>query len=86
MIEYGGETYLTVTEVARRFNISRNTCYNNILKQVQACYLPGRKKSLYRQSDVEQFSEVRVVLACQQDVSIAAKQLHVLPSPLTSVS
>ena len=79
MIEYSGETYLTVTEVARRFHISRTTCQNNILKYVQACYLPGRKNALYRQSEVEQFSEIRVV--CQQDVSIAAKQsAHVLPS------
>jgi hypothetical protein len=28
----------------------------------------------YRQSEVEQFSEVRIVVACQQSVSIAAKQ------------
>ena len=86
MIEYGGETYLTVTEVAKRFSISRGTCYNNILKHVQACYLPGRKNAFYRQSEIEQFSEVCVVVACQQGVSIATKQLHALPSPLTSVS
>jgi hypothetical protein len=60
VIEYGGETYLTVSEVAKRFNISRGTCYNNLLQQVQACYLPGRKNALYRQSEVEQFSEVRI--------------------------
>jgi hypothetical protein len=74
VIEYGGEMYLTVTEVARRFNISRGTCYSNILKHVQACYLPGRRNALYRQSDVERFSEVRIIVACQQGVSIAAKQ------------
>ena len=67
MIEYNGDTYVTATEVARRFSISRATCYSNILKHVQACYLPGRKKALYRQSEVEHFSEVRVV-ACQQGV------------------
>lgn len=72
MIEYGSETYLTASEVAARFKISRGTCYNNILKHVQACYLPGRRKALYRQSEVEQFSEVRIV-ACQQGVSHAAK-------------
>ena len=75
MIEYDGETYLTATEVARRFNISRGTCYNNILKQVKECYLPGRKHALYQLSEVEQFSEVRVVVARQQGVSIAAKQV-----------
>ncbi len=69
MVEYKGETYLTVTEVARRFKISRGTCYNNLLRQVKECYLPGRKNALYRQSEVEQFSEVRVVVVCQQSVS-----------------
>ena len=68
MIEYKGETYLTATEVAQQFNVSRGACYQNLLQHVQACYLPGRKKALYRQSDVERFSEVRVVVACQQGV------------------
>jgi len=74
LIEYRGETYLTATEVAERFNISRGTCYSNILQHMKACYLPGRKNAMYRQSEVEQFSEVRIVVACQQNVSIAAKQ------------
>ena len=74
MIEYGGEAYLTGSEIARRFNISRRTCYNNVLQDLQACYLPGRKKALYRQADVERFAEVRIIVACQQGVSIAAKQ------------
>jgi len=69
LIEYGGETYLTATEVARRFNVSRGTCYNNLLRHVKECYLPGRKNALYRQSEVEQFSEVRIVVARQQSVS-----------------
>ena len=73
MIEYRGEVYLTVSEVARRFNVSRVTCYQNLLQHLQACYLPGRKKALYRQSDVEQLSEVRIV-ACQQGAPVAAKQ------------
>ena len=61
MIEYEGEQYVTVTEVARRFSISRGTCYSNILQHLQECYLPGRKNALYKLSDVEQFSQVRVV-------------------------
>jgi len=74
LIEYDGEQYFTVSEVARRFKISRGTCYSNILKHMKECYLPGRKNALYRRSEVEQFSEVRVVVARQQSVSIAAKQ------------
>jgi len=61
VIEYEGEHYATATEVARRFHISRGTCYSNILQHLQACYLPGRKNALYRLSDVEQFSQVRIV-------------------------
>ena len=74
MIEYEGEHYLTVTEVARRFNISRGTCYSNLLKHLQACYLPGRKHALYQLSEIERFSAVRIVVAHQQGASIAAKQ------------
>jgi hypothetical protein len=61
LIEYDAEHYVTVSEVARRFSISRGTCYNNILARLQAYHLPGRKNALYRLSDVEQFSHVRVV-------------------------
>jgi hypothetical protein len=66
LIEYGGDTYLTVTEVAKRFKISRGTCYSNILKFMKECYLPGRKNALYQLSEVERFSEVRIVVVCQQ--------------------
>ena len=74
LIEYEGETYLTVTEVAQRFKISRGTCYNNLLHYVKGCYLPGRKNALYPLSEVERLSEVRVVVVCQQSASIASKQ------------
>ena len=69
MIEYGGEAYLTISEVARRFQISRGTCYSNVLKHLKECYLPGRRKPLYQLSEVEQLSEVRIVVGCQQGVS-----------------
>jgi hypothetical protein len=61
MIEYDGEQYLTVREVAERFQVSRGTCISNILARVNKCYLPGRKHALYRLSDLEQFSQVRIV-------------------------
>lgn len=79
MIEYEGETYLTGSEVAQRFKISRGTCYNNLLGHVAACYLPGRKNAMYRQSDVEQFSEVRTVVARRQSVSPPPSKDHALP-------
>ena len=61
MIEYDGEQYLTANEVAKRFNLSWGTCSTNLLPQMQECHLPGRKRVFYRLSDVEQFSEVRLV-------------------------
>lgn len=61
MTEYGGEKYVTATEVAKRFKISRGTCVNNVLSLLTACYLPGRKRALYKQSEVEQLSQVRTV-------------------------
>ena len=74
LIEYEGETYLTATEVARRFKVSRGACYNNLLRHVKTCYLPGRKNALYQLSEVEQFSQVRVIVACPAERTIAAKQ------------
>jgi hypothetical protein len=59
-IKYNGETYLTASEVARRFSISWGTCQKNVLPHLEACFLPGRQRTFYRLSDVEQFSEVRV--------------------------
>lgn len=72
MIEYEGETYLTAGDVAKRFHVSRGTCHQNILQYTQACYLPGRKHTFYRQSDVEQFAKVRTVVY-QQGATITAK-------------
>lgn len=70
MIEYEGEMYLTAGDVAKRFHVSWITCQQNLLSQIQACYLPGRKRAFYRKSDVEQFAEVRIV-ARQQGVPTA---------------
>jgi hypothetical protein len=60
VIEYNGEAYVTATEVAKRFRISWETCRNNMLPHLEACFLPGRRRTFYRLSDIEQFSEVRV--------------------------
>lgn len=76
MIEYEGETYLTAGDVAKRFNVSRGTCSHNLLSQVQACYLPGRKHAFYRQSDIEQLSIVRTVAQQQGAFSTAKYEVH----------
>jgi len=61
LIEYNGEQYVTVSELTKRFKISHSTCYNNVLPTLTACYLPGRRRAVYKQSEVEQFSQVRIV-------------------------
>jgi hypothetical protein len=61
LIEYDRENYVTATEVARRFSISRGACSSNILQHMREYYLPGRKNAMYKLSEVEQFSQVRVV-------------------------
>lgn len=67
VLDYDGESYLTATEVAQRFMISRSTCYANVLCHVAKCYLPGRKNALYKQSEVEQFARVRIqAISCSK--------------------
>jgi len=75
LLDYDGEQYMTVSEVAKRFKVSRGTCSNNILPALKECYLPGRKNALYRLSDVEQVSQVRVVESKIQPLSLV-KQDH----------
>ena len=61
LIEYDGEKYVTASEVARRFNISHVTCSTNVVPSLTACYLPGRRRIVYKQSEVEELSQVRTV-------------------------
>ena len=61
MIEYDGVKYVTSSEVAKRLKIAQGTCKRNVLPILTECRLPGRKSTFYKQSDVEQFSQVRVV-------------------------
>jgi hypothetical protein len=41
--------------------IAKGTCKSNVLPLLTECHLPGRKRPLYRQSEVEQLSQVRAV-------------------------
>ncbi len=61
MIEYGAEEYVSASEVAKRLKIAQSTCKSNVLPTLTACYLPGRKRAVYRLSEVEELSQVRVV-------------------------
>lgn len=61
MIKFDEEKYVTASEVAQRLQISHGTCKSNVLPQLTQCYLPGRRRPVYKQSEVEQLSQVRVV-------------------------
>jgi hypothetical protein len=61
LITFKEEQYVTVSEVAKQLQIAYDTCKNNVLPLLTACYLPGRKRPVYKQSEVEQLSQVRTV-------------------------
>ena len=75
MIEYKSERYVSASEVAKSLKISRGTCKGNMLPMLTECYLPGRKNALYKQSEVEQLSQVRVVEKQVQPLTLV-KQDH----------
>ncbi len=68
------EAFVTVSEIAKRFKISWRTCCSNVLPSLEACFLPGRKNALYRLSEVEQFSEVRIVEKKQQPLVVMRRE------------
>lgn len=76
LIEFDGEAYVTASEVAKRFKVSHGTCYNNVLPTLTACYLPGRRRPVYKQSEVEQFSQVRTVEKQVQLLPLMRKIAH----------
>lgn len=61
LIEFNGEQYVTVSEVARRLKISHVTCSANVVPSLTACYLPGRRRTAYKLSEVEQLFQVRTI-------------------------
>jgi len=73
LIEFDSKKYVTVSEVARRLQISHGTCKSNVLPTLTACYLPGRKHALYKLSEVEQLSQVRVVERQPQPLTLVRK-------------
>jgi len=61
LISYSSEQYATASEVAQRLQISYGTCKSNVLPMLTECYLPGRRRPVYRLTEIERFSQVRVV-------------------------
>jgi len=75
LIEYSEEKYVTVSEVAKRLKIAYSTCKSNVVPLLTACYLPGRRRPVYKQSEVEQLSQVRIVEKQVQPLTLI-KQDH----------
>src|SRR5262249_44686207 len=71
LIEFDGEKYVTVSEVVQRLQISYGTCKNNVLPLLAEYYLPGRRRAVYKLSDVEQLSQVRIVERQVQSLTLA---------------
>jgi len=61
VIEYNQEQYMSISEVAKQLQIAYGTCKSNVLPLLTSCYLPGRKRPVYKQSEVEALSQVRTV-------------------------
>ena len=77
LLEYNEEKYVTASEVARRFKISHRTCSKNVLPLLAACYLPGRRRPTYKQSEVEQLSQVRIAEKQVQPLTLARQEHEV---------
>jgi hypothetical protein len=61
VITFNKEQYITISEVAKQLQIAHGTCKSNVLPLLTECHLPGRKRPVYKQSEVEELSQVRVV-------------------------
>jgi len=75
LIEYDGEKYITATEVARRLEIPYGMCSRNVLPTLTECRMLGKRRSVYKLSEVEQLSMVRVVEKHSQPLTLV-KQDH----------
>ncbi len=61
MITFNEEQYISISEVAKQLQIAHGTCKSNVLPLLTAYYLPGRKRPVYKQSEVEELSQVCIV-------------------------
>ena len=75
LIKFNEEKYVTASEVAQRLQVSYGTCKNNVLPLLTECYLPGKRRAVYRLTEVEKLSRVRTVEKQVQPLAIV-KQDH----------
>ena len=61
MITYNEEQYISLSEVAKQLQIAHGTCKSNVLPLLTSYHLPGRKRPVYKLSEVEALSQVRTV-------------------------
>jgi len=75
LIEFDGEKYIIATEVARRLEISYGMCHRNVLPTLTEYHMLGKRRSVYKLSEVEQLSHVCVVEKQVQPLTLV-KQDH----------
>ena len=73
MITFNEEQYISISEVAKQLQIAHGTCKSNVLPLLTECHLPGRKRPVYKQSEVEELSQVRVVEKQSQPLTLIRK-------------
>ncbi len=61
MITFNEEQYVSISEVAKQLQIAHGTCKSNVLPLLTSYHLPGRKRPVYKLSEVEALSQVRTV-------------------------
>jgi hypothetical protein len=74
LITFNEEKYVTASEVAKRLQIAYGTCKSNILPLLTECHLPGRKRPVYKQSEVEALSQVRTVERQVQPLTLVKQE------------
>ena len=52
---------MSISEVAKQLQIAHGTCKSNVIPLLTSYHLPGRKRPVYKQLEVEAFSQVCTV-------------------------
>jgi hypothetical protein len=73
LITFNEEQYISIAEVAKRLQVAHGTCKSNVLPLLTECHLPGRKRPVYKLTEVEELSQVRVVERQPQPLTLVKK-------------
>jgi hypothetical protein len=74
LITFNEEQYITISEVAKQLQIAHGTCKSNVLPLLTEYHLPGRKRPVYKQSEVEELSQVRAIERQVQPLTLVTQE------------